>query len=190
MRHRIFIAINLSEKMKQRLAQFQKKWPTLPCRWVSKENLHLTLAFLGYLNDEQLNVVFEIAKEVAERNKPFKISLDKICYGPPKTMPPRLVWAEGESFRELSKLKEDLDKLLAEKINFSPEKREFTPHITLGRIKRWNWRRFEPEERPDVNLEVSLEIPVNSIEVMESHLKRTGAEYTILESFELKSDGL
>lgn len=186
MPRRIFIAINLPEKIKEELFNFQKEWPTLPCRWVEKENLHLTLAFLGYLNDEQLIEVFKITKEVTEKNGPFSISLNRVCYGPRKEMPPRLVWVEGERSKELSKIKNDLDKLLSEKIDFLPEEREFFPHITLGRIKKWNWRQIEPEERPEVNIEVSFEIPVNSIEVVESHLKRTGAEYEILESFKLK----
>ena len=186
MRHRIFIAINLPEKIKKELSSFQKKWPTLPCRWVKKENLHLTLAFLGYLNEEQLNVVLKITKEVVEKNGPFSISLNKTCYGPGKKFPPRLVWVQGQRSEGLSKLKKCLDRLLSEQINFLPEKRDFLPHITLGRIKKWNFRQIEPEERPDVNIEVSLEIPVNSIEVMESHLKRTGAEYEILKSFSLK----
>lgn len=186
MRRRIFVAINLPEKIKEELSSFQKKWATLPCRWVKKENLHLTLAFLSYLNEEQLNIVFEITKEVAGKNGPFFISLNKTCFGPGKKFPPRLIWAQGEKSKELSKLKKYLDMLLAQKINFLPEKRDFLPHITLGRIKKWNFRLLEPEERPDVNIKVSLEITVNSIEVMESHLKRTGAEYEILKSFSLE----
>ena len=187
MRRRVFIAINLPQEIKEKIFNFQKKWPTLPCRWVPKENLHLTLAFLGYLNDEELKKVCEVTKEVAVKSKPFSIFLNRVCYGPPKMMPPRLVWVKGNKTEELSKLKEELDKLLSEKINFLPEKREFTPHVTIGRIKRWNWRRIEPEERPDVNLKISLEIPVNSIEVMESHLKRSGAGYIVLKSFRLSN---
>ncbi|PIX88575.1 MAG: hypothetical protein COZ30_00470, partial [Candidatus Nealsonbacteria bacterium CG_4_10_14_3_um_filter_36_16] len=56
-------------------------------------------------------------------------------------------------------------------------------HITLGRIKQWEFRQIEPEERPEVNEEINLTFEVNSIEVMESELKRGGSEYTILESF-------
>lgn len=185
MPRRVFIAVNLPENIKEELAQFQKKWPTLPCRWLKKQTFHITLAFLGNRNEKELEKIFEITKGAGERHSAFSILLNRICYGPPKMMPPRLVWAEGEKSQGLSKLKQDLDRLLAEKINFLPEKREVIPHIALARIKKWNWRRLEPEDRPDVNLEISLEIPVNSIEVMESHLKKTGAEYEILKSFGL-----
>jgi len=188
MLHRIFIAINFPENIKAELLNLQKRWPTLPCHWIGKENMHLTLAFLGNVSDEELNVIFNIAKEIVEKNKQFSINFIKSAYGPGTRPPPRLVWIEGKKSRELSKLKEDLDALLSQKINFQPEKREFLPHITLGRINTWNWKRIEPEERPDVEVETSLEIPVKSIEIMESHLKKTGAEYTILMSAKLTSE--
>ena len=63
-----------------------------------------------------------------------------------------------------------------------PETRPYIPHITLGRIKQWEFRQIEPEERPKIEEEISLSFEVNSIEVMESDLKRGGAEYTVLES--------
>ncbi len=198
MRHRIFIAINLPKDIKEGLSRCQKKIEELfaphrngisgggPCRWVKKENLHLTLAFLGYLNDEQLEQVYEVVKKTAAKNKPFLIFLNKVGYGPEKKLPPRLVWIQGKKSEELLKLKKDLEELLAQKINFLPEERNFLPHITLARIKKWNWRRIEPEERPVVDLEASFQLPVNSIEVMESHLRKTGAEYKILKSYNLK----
>jgi len=189
MRHRIFIAINLPEEIKKELSSFQTKWPELPCRWTKKENLHITLIFLGYLNDEELLEVLKITKEVASRNQSFSINLKKIIYGPPKKMPPRMVWAEGEKSEELGKLQQDLENslLIAQNSGFKKtENRPYLPHITLGRIKTWEWRQIEPEERPEINEDIDLSFEVNSIEVMESQLKRGGSEYTILESCPLK----
>ena len=183
MRHRIFIAINLPEDIKKKLADFQSQWPELPARWTKPENLHITLAFLGYLSDEELVKVCQITKEVAKRHEPFLINLIKVCYGPPKKMPPRMVWAEGEKSKGLADLKNNLEKSLIEgRVSFELEEREFKPHITLARIRKWDFRRFEPEERPQVDEDISLSFEVNSIEVMESQLKRGGAEYSVLES--------
>ncbi len=67
------------------------------------------------------------------------------------------------------------------------EARPYIPHINLGRIKTWEFRRLELEERPEVNEEISLSFEVNSIEVMESKLKKGGPEYDILESCPLKN---
>jgi len=188
MKHRIFIAINLPGDIKKRLVDYQSKWPELPIRWTKKENLHITLIFIGYANDEELLEVLKITKEVTQRNNSFSINLNKIYYGPPKKMPPRMVWVEGaapEKSQEFTKLQIDLEKslMISEEVHFSPEKRAFSPHITLGRIKTWEFRQIEPEERPEVNEEINLSFEVNSIEVMESELKRGRSEYTILESF-------
>ena len=188
MRHRIFIAINLPEDIKKKLTDYQAKWLELPCRWTKKENLHITLMFLGYLSDEELLEVLRLTREVTQKHEPFSINLKKIIYGPPKKMPPRMVWAEGEKSEELGKLQSDLENsLLASPVKkMEPESRPYAPHITLGRIKAWEFRSIEPEERPEVNEEINLSFEVNSIEVMESELKRGGPEYTVLESAPLK----
>ena len=197
MKHRIFIAINLPEDIKKRLEDYQGKWPDLPIRWTKKENLHITLVFLGYLTDDELLEICKITKEVASRHQSFSINLNKIYYGPPRKMPPRMVWVQGEKSKEFILLKDDLEKSLLEKFTqYRPallEKsgagagRAFSSHITLGRIKAWEFRQIEPEERPLVDEEINLIFEVNSIEVMESKLKRGGAEYSILESCSLKS---
>ena len=192
MRHRVFIAINLPEDIKEKLTDYQAKWPELPIRWTKKDNLHITLMFLGYLSDEELLEVLKSTKEAVSKHQPFFINLKKIIYGPPKKLPPRMIWAEGEKSKELGKLQKDLENSLLSsealaKEDLTIEARPYAPHITLGRIKAWEFRKIEPEERPEVNEEINLNFEVNSIEVMESELKRGGPEYTILESCPLKS---
>ncbi len=188
MRHRIFIAINLPEDIKKKLIDYQSKWLELPIRWTKKENIHITLIFLGYLSDEELLEVLKITKEVASRHEAFSINLKKIIYGPPKKIPPRMIWLEGEKSNKLGKLQSDLEKSLSSSSikDLETEERAYTAHITLGRIRTWEFRQIEPEERPEVSEEISLVLPVDSIEVMESQLKKGGPEYTILESFKLK----
>jgi 2'-5' RNA ligase len=163
MRQRVFIAINLPAEIKKQLASYQSQWPELPVRWAKADNLHITLEFLGYLTDEEVLKTCQKTKELAASCKPFTVLLNKICYGPPQKMPPRMVWVMGEKIKELN----------------------LSPHITLGRIKTWQWKQIEPEERPEVETEINFSFEVNSIEVMESQLKRGGPEYTILESLKL-----
>jgi len=184
--HRTFIAINLPEKVKKKLTDFQNKWSQLPVRWVKERSLHLTLAFLGYLSDEEIVKVCQDIKEMGLRHSSFSINFTKIDYGAEQGGIPRLIWAKGEESQGLSLLKKDVDGLLSESIGFSPENRDFLPHVTLGRVKKWEWKRIEPEERPQVSEDVSLDFEVCSIEVMESRLKRNGAEYIILESISLQ----
>ena len=184
MPHRTFIAVNLPEKIKRKLAEYEDKWLDLPVRWTKKENLHITLVFLGYLNDQELLETINLAESVASENEPFSINLNKIVYGPPKKMPPRMVWTEGQESQELADLQNDLENSL-----FGGNEKKvkpFSPHITLGRMKTWEFRKLNPEERPDINEQISFNFEVNSIEVMESRLKRGGPEYIVLESCLLK----
>ncbi len=193
MRPRVFIAINLPEDIKNELISFQKKWPNLPCRWTKKENLHITLLFLGHLNEEELLKTCKIIKEAASRNKSFLINLTKIIYGPPqkilkKSWVPRMIWVEGKKSKELEELQRDLKNSLSafqSKPRVKEGKRGYTPHITLGRIKQWEFRQIEPEERPEFNEEISLSFEVKSIEIMESKLKPKGPDYFVLESVQL-----
>lgn len=185
-KHRVFIAINLPEEIKRELSKYQEKWPELPAKWIAKDNLHITLEFLGDLTEEELGEVCIIAKEVSKRHSSFSLNLDKVLYGPSKKLPPKMVWAEGEKSDDLLDLKEDLQEYLLEKIAFKPEVRGFVPHITLARIKEWEWKKIEPEERPEVSDDIDLIFTVESIEVMESELRKGGPEYTVIESHSLK----
>lgn len=186
-RHRIFVAINLPEDIKKSMVRHTEKWNDLPANWTPKDNFHITLVFLGDLTDVELADVCEAVKQIAETQKVFSINLDKIVYGPPEKIPPRFVWAVGEKSQELQELKNNLEDLLLEKVNFRPEGRGFTPHITLARISEFAFRQIEPEERPEINEGTDFIFSVESIEVMESESKRGGPQYTIIESHELQN---
>jgi 2'-5' RNA ligase len=184
-RHRVFIAINLPEDIKKALFLYSEKFSELPARWTTKDNLHITLEFLGDLTDIEIGDACKILKEVAKRHNSFPMSLNKILYGPPKKMPPKMVWVEGEKSDELVNLREDLQERLLEKVKFRPEGHGFVTHITLARISEWEFKKFELEERPEINENIDLIFTAESIEIMESELKRGGPVYTILESHNL-----
>lgn len=194
--HRIFIAINLPEKIKTELEKLEREIESLfppeinrgMFRWVKKENLHITLLFIGAVRDEEIPKISQIVKDIAQPQKPFSLRIEKVSYGPPKKIPPRLIWVEVERKKEMVEIAKKLKKEMAESgILQKVEQREFSPHITLARIKSFWWKRMEPEERPEIEKEIALDFEVNSIEIMESKLKRSGAEYTIIESALFKS---
>lgn len=182
---RLFIAINLPEKIKNKLFDYQRKWGNLPVRWTPKINLHITLVFIGYVSDDEMYEICNLVKGVAKRHDAFNINFKKIILGPPDK-PPRMFWVEGEKSEELAKLRDDLEGSL---FNSSvsgfknKEVRAYRPHITLGRIQHERWKELNP--CPTVDEIFERAFLVETIDVMESELKRTGAEYTILESVRL-----
>jgi len=189
-RQRIFIAINLPEDVKKKLTSYESQWPDLPARWTREENIHITLVFIGEVGAEAVGATSAAARAVAAEHAPFEIRLTKLCYGPIGKPQPRMVWVVGERSGACSALKNDLEESLAatEKIPFRSENRGFTPHITLARIRQWDWRKIEPEERPLIKEDLDITIPVDSIELMESELRRGGPRYSILESYNLGHD--
>lgn len=186
-RHRIFIAINLPENIKEKLGKYSQKWPNLPAKWTKPENLHITLVFIGDINEERILEIKKAIACVVKEQKPFFMALNQVCYGPLKIMPPRMVWLIAEKSQEYALLCKKLEKVLSEstKISFRPERNELTPHVTLARIKEWQWQRIEPDERPEIEEFIDLKFQVESIDLMESILKRIGPEYKILESYQL-----
>lgn len=195
-KHRIFIAINLPTSIKRRLLELRQKWPGLPVRWTSPENLHLTLVFIGYVSDDQLAEICRITKEVAGKYPPFELKFNRVIYGPSslktdKGQPDsqtRMLWLEGEKSEILTRLKDDLENTLLESQRsgfYRKENRQFKPHLTLARMKD-EWRNYTL--KPTINLEFRETVFVETIEVMESELLPGGAQYTILETCNLNPE--
>lgn len=179
MLHRIFLAINLPKTVKTELLGYKERWSDLPARWTKPQNLHVTLVFLGNTSEKELEDVKNIAREVAKKHKPFSFSLAEIVYGPTEKQP-RMIWAKGETSKELLALQKDLVNALGHQ-----EEHPFSLHITLARLNEWEFQRIEQEERPIIYEEISFRVPASSIEIMESKLKRTGAQYSVIESIPL-----
>lgn len=202
---RIFTAINLPKEIKKKLVSHQKQWQNFPVRWTPSENLHITLVFIGDVNQEQLEQIKGVGKKVGEACSPFSVELYNITLGPPNS-PPRMFWVEGvcsdkseqkkppthPKRSEKNRLQELHDKLEDSLVRVKntglqeKESRTYKPHITLGRINQDEWKKMNSQ--PTINEEISMEVPVDSFEVMKSELKSSGAEYSIVESFSLNKD--
>jgi 2'-5' RNA ligase len=183
MKRRIFIAINLPEEVKKRLAEWQARLRSDQnqnygeVKWVKKDNLHITLIFIGYVTDDEMYEIINIVKETTKEHEPFMINLENIILGPPNKTP-RMFWAQGEKSQELANLQADLQEKIEQRHG---GKHAFRPHITLSRFKSSILKQLPKE----VNEPFKAQIPVEKIEIMQSNLKRTGAEYSILESIPL-----
>jgi len=187
-KHRIFIAINLPEEIKRELFLYSRKWPELQAKWTPKDNLHVTLEFLGDVTDEELGEVCLAAKDTLGVQKSFNLSINQIIYGPPRLrsgQTPRMVWAMGDKSKELGELRQTLEKALLKKVSFIPENRGSAPHITLARLSSFVFKQIDQDEIPEINETIDLVFTVESIEIMESELKRGGPQYTVLESYQL-----
>lgn len=200
-RHRIFVAINLPEDVKNELAKRQERmkekfifsaedgFSADLAKWTIKDNLHITLEFLGFLTDEEIADTCVIVKKVAKNHEAFSVNLKNISYGPgdlKENEAPKMIWVSGEKSEELTNLKNDLQNSLLESVRFSPDQKAFSPHITLAKLKEWQLKALNPEDRPEVDQNLDLIFTAETIEVMESVSKKGGPRYEVLESCELK----
>ncbi len=181
MQKRLFTAISLPEEIKKRLFRFvSKEYRDLPVKWVRQENFHITLNFLGYVQIEKIPEICESIRKVSESEDSFELEFTEVRIGP-NPQKKKMIWATGEKSKELSELKYRLDKTLG---LFIREKREFKPHITLGRIQREKWKKIYPE--PLIERSLNFFIPVSSLEILESRFEKGKRVYYVLESFPLK----
>jgi 2'-5' RNA ligase len=193
MKKRIFIAINLPEKAKNKLADFQKEveqkfaysCDSCPIKWTKKENLHITLLFLGSVDDMEIPDIFKIVEEAMDGVEVFDLNIDNLSYGPIGKESPKMVWANIGKTEELIDVQNRVQRAILNSGYDAEVDKKFTPHITLGRITQWQFRRIEPEEVPQVDQEVGLGFSVKSAEIMESFLKRGGSEYCVLKTINL-----
>jgi len=174
MSQRIFLAINLPEEIKEKLVFYQKYFPLAKERWTKKENLHLTLFFLGNCQKEEVEKLKNIVLKVASLFNPFKVKLQEIILAPSQGKP-RMIWATVEKNDKLLSLYQELKNLLSKEKSFfwRLEKREYFPHITLARFKKEKVLRAK-------KLELNLEFEAKSIDIMESQLSKKGANYFCL----------
>jgi 2'-5' RNA ligase len=132
---RAFIAIDLEPEIKESLRSLVRdlRATRADIRWVSGEGMHLTLKFLGPIDDTQTLWVKEILENVAGHHQAFPLSLEGTGAFPDE-MSPRILWVGFVAEPELLALQNDIDAAL-ESRGFEREKRAFTPHLTLGRVK-------------------------------------------------------
>ena len=186
MLHRVFLSIAIPKDIKEKLLQFKEEYKEIPAKWTDEENLHLTLIFLGNTSDQELIPVIETIQSSVKEHESFELNISSIVYGP-SAEKPKMIWAIINASSELKGLQKDLENNLAssEEISFVKERRDFSPHLTLARLKQTEFNIIEVEERQEVNKEISLSFPVSSIEVMESNISKSGVNHTILQSIPL-----
>lgn len=178
MQRKIFIAINLDEKTKKFIRSKMSKWEEkLSLHWTEPENLHLTLVYLGFVSDEQLGRICEDLRETLQKQEVFDLEMNLFCWGP-NDKKPKMAWLKGGQNSRLSSLRNKIENSV---FDFEIDKKDFSPHITIGRIKRLK----NKEKLPKFEEKTKIILPVSGIDVMESILEGGRRKYLVMESIEL-----
>lgn len=177
MKKRLFIGFDLPNNIREKL----KISPDSRLRIVPQKNLHITLLFLGYVEENKIPEIIRIVKTASVKNKVLKIKFEKFIFGPPGKQP-RMIWALFEKNPDYEKLNKQLTEGLKE---FKPGTyKEQYIHITLARFRKpLTGKNIEEINLPDVELE---DFPVQNITLFESILGRGGPVYLKLAEFPLE----
>lgn len=190
---RAFIAIELPDKVKNELSEILYKLKPgreKAVKWVNPNGIHLTLKFLGNIPEERIVDITHAIAKASSFTFPFNLEL-KGLGAFPNLKSPRVVWVGiGGDIPVIANLQRQIDQPLIP-LGFPPEKRDFSPHLTLGRVRD----KTSKNERYELGKTIeSLRIPrsspfaVDRISLMQSTLTSSGAIYNQLATVVLDSN--
>lgn len=189
---RIFIAIPLPERLLTRLSdvqyRLQGKVSDRSVRWVASEGIHLTLKFLGDTPRDEIGTIEDALAVVARNGPPFTLTAERLgCFPSPSR--PRVLWVGvTEPTGRLKVLCEAIEEAMTA-LGYKPERHGFTPHLTLGRVRRGasrNDRELISGAVTGTNVGELAAFEADCFELIRSELKPSGAAYTTLRTFTLE----
>ena len=183
---RTFIAIELPGEVKSALSDLQREFKECGAdvRWVKPENIHLTLRFLGEIDEDTIGAVQHIMESACMMYSAFHLDL-KGAGTFPHMKSPRVVWAGLQDSDILSRLQNEIEGGLST-AGFKKEARRFVPHLTLGRFRSMQRRQPLLEKIREYEGKQFCSFPVHSVVLMKSELHPTGAQYTKIKEVFLK----
>ncbi len=177
---RLFIAINLSDQQKNEIAAFQEKIKGYMegIRWVKPEGLHLTLKFLGETEETRIEQIIKGLDEAVSAVNRFDIICGKsgVFPSPRKA---RVIWIGlRKGNEEVSNLAARVDRSLTA-IGFEPEKRSYTPHLTIARARGSITGKVIPLYLEQEASFCTSPSTIDGITLYESKLSPQGATYIV-----------
>ncbi|MFQ6098792.1 MAG: RNA 2',3'-cyclic phosphodiesterase, partial [Armatimonadota bacterium] len=154
-------------------------------KWVEPDNLHLTLKFLGNIPEAQVEPIAGALEGVACDTAPFVAHVAGVGAFP-NLKRPRVVWAGiASGSDELKRLAANVQEALVP-LGFDPERREFSAHLTLGRVKSFvNVAGLAEAIRQEAEADLGP-MPVEAVHLMQSELRPSGPMYSALAQLSLR----
>ncbi|MBI4042635.1 MAG: RNA 2',3'-cyclic phosphodiesterase [Deltaproteobacteria bacterium] len=184
---RVFAALMLPEELAEKLGEVMRsaKSTSADVRWVKPENIHLTLKFLGEQSEEEVREISARIEKAVLGVSAFAVELRGVEIFPSLRRPKVVVANLGGGKGEVLHLFQRIEEALAE-LNIPREDRDFTAHVTFGRVKsplRLASLEKELAARRDL---LFGEWKISEVCLMQSTLKPEGAQYSVLERYLLR----
>jgi 2'-5' RNA ligase len=175
---RTFVAVLIDNEIRRRIAEVQSRLKQLApdVKWVAPENFHITLKFLGNVDEAVMPDVILAVEDGAHGLSPFDLTISSVGAFPSPARA-RVVWVGSTDGREkLTELARSVDKKLVE-LGFEKEDKPFNAHITIGRVKTSRFLRALAEGMEKVDADDLGSLRISGVAVMRSDLECEGPTY-------------
>ncbi len=179
---RAFIAIELPDEVKTNLSALLGKLKPgheRTVKWVDLNSIHLTLKFLGNIPESKIVDITQAVTNATQKFRPFSLSLQGLGTFP-NLRSPRVAWVGIDGDVEVvTSIHRQIDRALVP-LGFTPEKRSFSPHLTLGRVRdkaTHTERRDLGKAIESIKVNNSAPFSVDRVSLMRSTLTKSGAIY-------------
>ena len=188
---RLFIAIELTatvrKKVKDHIDRLRAACPDVRASWALKDNLHLTLKFLGDVPLTRVETLSQAARRAASNASPFELIIEGAGSFPPRDQP-RVLWIGIEDpSGKLAELHAGLEEECSE-AGFAREQRPFHPHLTIARLRQPQGARQLAARHKEIGFGPET-VSVPEIAVIRSELRSEGSRHTIVARHDLVQAG-
>lgn len=176
---RAFLGIQLPEAVRASLQLLQRRLAAsgADVKWVEPKNLHITVKFLEEISDTQREAIDTLLRRLCEHQAPYSIGLGALGAFPSLT-DPRVIWVGlMEGAEHVKRLVESLER---EEAAIPREVREYTPHITLGRVRSPRRRRQLLDALRTITWQPPASWRAEAVTFYQSQLSSTGPRYIVL----------
>lgn len=179
---RTFIGIDIGDAIRTSAVALQKDLAKTGAevKWVSPESMHVTLLFLGEVDDRELHAVCKEVKSAAATEPPFTLRVSGVGAFPTPRRP-KILWAGVTDGAELlQRLYTALEDRMLDLGCYRTEERGYTPHLTLGRVKSDADGFAVAGELQKRLAWDGGRVAVDEVLVFSSQMDRTGPVYTVI----------
>lgn len=184
---RLFVAIKVSpdQAFLSQYSAFKRQLSGSRITWVEPTVMHMTLKFLGKTEDHQIPVISNVLDHVAKQQVSFPFSLDHLgIFG--SSYQPRVVWLGASNPLQMATFGEDILNSLHH-VGFLRDRQNFVPHLSLGRIKQLDNKKYFQEVMDLFRCKMGLSFVVDEFALYQSILQSSGPKYHQISRFKLKT---
>jgi RNA 2',3'-cyclic 3'-phosphodiesterase len=179
---RTFIGIDIGDAIRANTTALVKELAKTGAavKWVAPESMHVTLLFLGEVDDRELHAVCKAVKGAAECEAPFSLRVSGLGAFPTARRP-KILWAGiTDGVEPLQRLNAALEERMLDLGCYRKEERGYAPHLTLGRVKADADSFAMAAELPKRLAWEGGKVAVEEVLVYSSETDRDGPVYTVI----------